>query len=276
MTPEQIKRDTLFFGLVGDALEKTPLPSMINAFYDFNHLNAFCSIFNIRDDDVPFFLTNIKTKTIKGLFIQPSHTRKVLEYIDHFSPEAERSRSVDAIVIDGGKLHGENFKAQGIVAELKREGGVADKAIAIMGTDGSALAIASAVAAERPKKMMIVDPAPEAALEFSQKINAACGFEAFEIERCAAGVTADLRSAGVVINSLTLDASISFSDLKAGTIVYDCDGSFNGASWQKDVRYQGPYYMTLLVAKMMSERVFGEECRIDANFMESAEVIEIF
>lgn len=276
MTPEQIKRDTLLFGLVGDALEKTPLPSMINAFYDFNKLNAFCSIFNIRDDDVPFFLTNVKSKTIRGLFIQPSHASKVLEYVDHFSAEAEHSKAVDALVIENGKLYGENYKAKGIVSELKSEGGMAEKEIAIMGTDGVSLAVALAVAAQKPRKLLIVDPAPEAALALMQKVTAVCGFDAFEIERCAAGVTTDLSRADVVINCLAIEGEMGFSDLKSGAKVYDCDGSFSGASWQKAVRYQGAYYMTLLVVKMMSERVFGQACNIAEDFMESAEVIEIF
>ncbi len=276
MTPEQIKRDTLLFGLVGDALEKTPLPSMINAFYDFNGLNAFCSIFNIRDDDVPFFLTNIKTKTIKGLFILPSHMPKVLEYIDRFSPEAECSSAVDAIVIVDGMLHGENFKSAGIALEMAEEGSLDEMVIAVMGSGGDGVAAALAFAAKKPKKIVIVDPAPEAALALSQTVKAACGYDAFEIERCAEGVTTDLSGTDVVINCLELDTKMAFSDLKAGAKVYDCNGSFNGASWQKGIRYQGPYYMTMLMTKMMSERVFGTPCRIDENFMESAEVIEIF
>jgi len=276
MKPDEIKRDTLLFGLVGDALEKTPLPSMINAFYDANGLNAFCSIFNIRDDDVPFFLTQIKTKTIKGLFIQPSHSPKVLEYIDDFSPEAEHAAAVDAIVIGEGRLHGENFKARGIVSELHEEGDLTGREIAVIGSEGSALAVALAVAAENPKRMVLVDPSPEAALALSRKVKSVTGFDRFEIERCAEGMTTDLASADVIVNCMALDAAMKFSDLKSGARVYDCDGSLNGASWQEGVRYQSPYYMTMLVVKMMSEKVFKAPCRIADNFMESAEVIEIF
>lgn len=276
MTPEQIRRDTGLFGLVGDALEKTPLPNMVNAFYDFNALNAFCSIFNIREEDIPFFLTNIKGKTIKGLFIQPSHAPKVLEHIDRFSPESEASGAVDSIVIEEGRLQGECFKAAGISRELAAEGGLAGKTVALMGSDATALATAFCLASQEPKKMLLVDPAPEAALALSQKIKAFGGYDAFEIERCGERVVADLGTADVVISCLELDGGMRFSDLKAGARVYDCDGSFNGASRQKEVHYRGPYYMTLLTVQMMSDRVFGVKSRIDENFMESAEVIEIF
>ena len=276
MRPDEIKRDTFLFGLVGDALEKTPLPSMINAFYDANGLNAFCSIFNIRDDDVPFFLTQIKSKTIKGLFIQPSHSPKVLEYIDSFSQEAEHSAAVDAIVIGEGRLHGENFKARGIVSELLEEGDLTEREIAVIGSEGLALAVVLAIAAENPKQVTLVDPSPEAALSLSQTVKKVTGFDRFEIERCAEGMTTDLGSVDIVINCLALDASMRFSDLKTGARVYDCDGSLNGASWQQGIRYQSPYYLTMLVVKMMSEKVFGQPCRIADNFMESAEIIEIF
>lgn len=276
MTPEQIKRDTLLFGLVGDALEKTPLPSMLNAFYDFNGLNAFCSIFNIRDDDVPFFLTNVKTKTIRGLFVQPSHAAKVLEYVDHFDAEAGHAHAVDALLIADGKLYGKYYKGEGIVSELKEQGILPGGEVAVMGSNAEALATALAVAAEKPAKMILVDPSPEAALAVSEKLKAVRGFDAVEIERCAEGLTTDLSRADTVINCLELDATMLFSGLKETARVYDCDGSFNGASWQKGVRYQGPYYMTMLIAKMMSEAVFGKPCRIDENFMESAEIIEVF
>jgi len=276
MTPEQIKRDTRLFGLVGDALEKTPLPAMLNAFYDFNGLNAFCSIFNIRDDDVPFFLTNIKTKTISGLFIQPSHGEKVLEYIDLFSPESEVSGAVDAILIKDGKLYGECFKAQGMVEELAGHGGINRKTVAIIGCNAMGLAAAYLLAKANPARMVAVDESPEKAMALTKKVEGSSGFVSFGIERCAEGVTTDLSDADVIVNFSSVDSGAAFSDLKTGAVVYDVEGSLAGLSWQKGIRYQGPYYLTMLQAKIMSDQIFGAESVIDEKFMESAEVIEIF
>jgi shikimate dehydrogenase len=276
MRPEQITRETRLFGLVGDALEKTPLPAMFNAFYDGNALDAFCSIFNIREEDVPFFLTNIKSKPIGGLFIQPSHREFVLPYIDRFFPDFEASGAVDSIIIDAGMLWGTCFQAEGIADELAAMGQIRGKTVALIGCNAQALATALCLIREFPARMIVADASREEALVFSKKIEALSGFASFGIERCAAGVKTDLLEADAVINFAALEADAVFLDLKPGAIVYDAEGSLAGLSWQKEVRYKGPYYMNLLQAKMMSDRIFGIESQIDEKYMESAEIIEIF
>jgi shikimate 5-dehydrogenase len=227
MKPEDIKRETTLYGILGDALEKGKLPSHINDFFDANEMDSFCSIFNIREEDMGFFLHGLKQQNnIKGLFVEPSHSLEAIERLDERSVIAEACSVIDSIEIRDGKLIGTFSMAEGLAKTLYAKAALTDKKIALIGANSYAKAVLMALCSFNPKEIMLCDVFLEDALKLSEEIKSLTAYGRFDFARVASDVNIDMSDVTAVINlsssgSKADDAFISMSKLAPETILVD-------------------------------------------------------
>lgn len=82
MNPVNIKKETKLYGFVGENVLNSKFLVVVNRYFDSKNIDAFCSVFNIRFDDLPFFLYNIKTRPIEGIFIEQTYAKTVFSMVD--------------------------------------------------------------------------------------------------------------------------------------------------------------------------------------------------
>ena len=265
MRPDQITRETALFGLLGDGLEKSSDPDMINRFFDGNGVDAFCSIFNIREEDMPFFLTQIKSKTIKALFVRPSHAAWCLEYLDIRDEVAEATGFIDAAVIENGLLRG----MASAPAALMRD--VRDKRVAILGNTPRAQAFALAAALAGAGEICLADDSLEELARTGGMIRSRSA-AAITYERCAPGAMTGIASADVVVNTLALGESMRIRYPEQAE-VYDLTGSYPAQKARKYVRAE----MILLSGVSFAvNQVLKIGTGVDERYADGAEITEIF
>jgi len=171
MTADKITRQTIMVGIIGEALEKSPLPTRINERIDVLKLDIFCSIFNIRDEDIPFFLNGLKSRNIPGLFIRPSHMDDVFVKLTTKDVIPAQTGYIDSATIRDGVIIGHAFGCE-MAAHLTKQ----SDDIAIIGTQKSALAYALAIAKNRPKTLKLVSSVLEEQLPIAKKLQTDLGF----------------------------------------------------------------------------------------------------
>jgi shikimate 5-dehydrogenase len=227
MKPEDIKRETILYGILGDALEKRNLPSNINDYFDDNQMDSFCSIFNIRAEDLGFFLHGLRQQhNVKGLFVEPSHSSDALEKVDELSIIAKVCGVIDSIEIRDGKLIGTMSFVEGVAKTLYAKGILQDKKVAVIGTNSYAKAMILALSAFNPKEILLVDPFLEEALQLSSEITAINAYKSFDFARCASDIKCDMSEVTVLINMSdsgieNQDNFINFNHLSDEIVIVD-------------------------------------------------------
>jgi len=272
MNPGDIKRDTKLYGVVGNALEKSLFPSLVNNFFDFNGINAFCSIFNIRDEDLPFFLSNIKSRAIEGIFIQKSHAGMVCAMADEVSQSAKSAGVVDTVFIKESKLIGAVSRASALAKTLDEKSMLKDKRVAICGTDGWAKAAVLEIVKYEPAVIAIIGEYPEESLKFAEDIRSICGFSLFEYER----IKIDISKNDVLLNFSSKCKNIDILNQDKSIIIYDDEGSLKEPAKRYCFDYFDDLYIAQLGLKEAIDSSLGIRAKIDKNFMDSLKSPEIF
>lgn len=151
----KIDGHTQIFGIIGNPLAHTFSPAMHNAAFAALGINAVYLPFPM--ENLSGLKHALKQLNIRGLSVTIPHKLTVRRVIDKIDELAEDSGSVNTLFWDKGELSGTNTDGYGAVLALKKEDIILQgKKVLIIGSGGSARAIAVAVARENPSAITIL------------------------------------------------------------------------------------------------------------------------
>lgn len=127
MNPINIKKETKLYGFVGENVTHSGFLALANRYFDSKNIDAFCSVFNIRFDDLAFFLHNIKTRPIEGIFIEQAYAKAVFGMIDEVL--GENFGIVDTVFIREKRLIGTLARPAALAEMLNEKSMAKDKKI---------------------------------------------------------------------------------------------------------------------------------------------------
>ena len=158
-------------GVFGDPVDGNPTGVMEEAAFAACGLNFRYLTLKVTKDDFPDAMKAIHAFHMKGMNLTMPHKINVLPYLDELSEAARIIGAVNTIVVNDGKLFGENTDGKGFVQALKNSGeSLSGKKVTILGAGGAAKAIAVECALAGASEMIIINRTAERAKELAAVI----------------------------------------------------------------------------------------------------------
>ena len=108
--------------IIGNPINHTLSPKIHNYWFKKNNINAIYEKKNLSLDEIKETIQNIKDEKIFGINVTVPFKQEVIQYLDHLSPLAKKTNSVNTILKKGGKTHGDNTDVIGFelsISDLK-------------------------------------------------------------------------------------------------------------------------------------------------------------
>ncbi|WP_313163772.1 shikimate dehydrogenase [Sedimentibacter sp.] len=231
----RIQATTKLVGLLGYPVKHSMSPHMHNTAFDALGLDYVYMAFEVREGQIKDSLDAIRILNAEGCNVTMPHKKSVMEYLDEISEDAKIIGSVNTVKNNNGKLIGYNTDGIGFIKALEENSvEYTDKKIIITGAGGAARAVATQLAFEGAREIVIFNRTFSAAEEITENINKnipGCKGRAFELKEQE--LRKELKDASILVNCTSLgmketidQAIISSSDvlhknLFVADIIYD-------------------------------------------------------
>ena len=105
---ESISGATDIYGLIGDPVEHSYSPRMMNAAFSSMNLDARYLAFQVKTEEVSEAIQGIRALNFAGVNVTVPHKMSVIPYLDEVSPLAKKIGAVNTISNVKGHLKGTN------------------------------------------------------------------------------------------------------------------------------------------------------------------------
>lgn len=167
----KITGKTKVIGIIGWPVSHSLSPVMHNA--AFKHLGLdFCYVpFAIKAEHLNLAMEAVPALNIAGLNVTVPYKESVLKYVSELSEEAIMIGAVNTIKMENNRLTGYNTDGTGFTASLREAGNpVGEHVLLILGSGGSAKAVAFQSAAEGAKEIIIANRTVNRAVALRNRI----------------------------------------------------------------------------------------------------------
>ncbi|MEC9069488.1 MAG: shikimate dehydrogenase [SAR324 cluster bacterium] len=153
---QSISGTTQIYGLIGDPVEHSFSPPMMNAVFSYMNLDACYLAFQVDEKKVSEAIAGIRALNFAGVNVTVPHKSAVIPYLDEVSPLAKKIGAVNTISNVKGRLKGTNTDFSGFLRSLKTLNfSPKKKTIALLGSGGSARALVAGLADAGALRVML-------------------------------------------------------------------------------------------------------------------------
>ena len=153
---QSISGTTQIYGLIGDPVEHSFSPPMMNAVFSYMNLDACYLAFQVDEKKVSEAIAGIRALNFAGVNVTIPHKSSVIPYLDEVSPLAKKIGAVNTISNVKGRLKGTNTDFSGFIRSLKTLNfSPKKKTIALLGSGGSARALVAGLADAGALRVML-------------------------------------------------------------------------------------------------------------------------
>jgi len=186
----EINVETKFCGIIGNPVEHSLSPAIHNAAFRRLALNYVYLAWRV--ESIGDAIRGLRALgNFRGASVTIPHKVSAVPFLDEIEPTARQIGAINTIVLEQGRLVGFNTDATGALRAL-REGGatLAGQRIIMMGSGGSARAIAFALAAESKAEALMllgVDDKERVALAKDLRAKTSIAVEEYSLDERALG-----------------------------------------------------------------------------------------
>ena len=105
---ESISGATEIYGIIGDPVEHSFSPTMMNAAFSSVKLDARYLAFQVNAEEIPQAIAGIRALNFAGVNVTVPHKSSVIPYLDEVTPLAKKIGAVNTISNINGHLTGTN------------------------------------------------------------------------------------------------------------------------------------------------------------------------
>lgn len=165
---------TSIYGLIGNPISKSPGHFAHNGVMRKLKLDGVYVKIPLDPEELSEFFSLARELGIKGLSVTIPLKEEVMGYLDEIDEEANEIGAVNTISCINGKWHGFNTDGRGALDAIERRGPIRGKKLVLIGTGGSAKAIAY-TAAVRGAELMVLNRTREKALSLAGRYHGTGG-----------------------------------------------------------------------------------------------------
>lgn len=217
----RIKGSTGLIALLGKPVKHSKSPYMHNRSFEILNLDFAYMAFEIENHKVEKSVEAMRTLNAKGFNITMPYKEEVMMFLDEIDKGAKLIGSVNTVLNNNGKLIGYNTDGQGFVKSLEEKHiKFTDEKIVILGSGGSARAIAIQLALDSAREIVIANRTIGKAETISDIINKNIPkVKAKSISLDEKLLKEELKDAKILINT----TSIGMDDTMDKSLIRDTD-----------------------------------------------------
>ena len=123
--------------VIGNPIEHSLSPKLHNYWIKINNIKANYKKQQLEENEIEKIILKVKEKKIHGVNVTVPFKKKVISYMDHLSPEAEKTQSVNTIYLKNSKIVGHNTDIEGFELSIKNlKYNILGKKVLILGAGG--------------------------------------------------------------------------------------------------------------------------------------------
>jgi shikimate dehydrogenase len=146
-----------FYGILGGKLKHTISPMIHQKIFSLVNIEGAYKDFVVKPEDIGKVGESLKILKIKGLNVTIPYKEDIMKYLDFISPEAEKIKAVNTILLKDEKLYGYNTDYFGFGKIIsKNEIKIKDEVAMVLGTGGAAKAVITYLLDEGIDKIYLV------------------------------------------------------------------------------------------------------------------------
>lgn len=111
-----IDHSTKLYGFIAESAAPQRYAAVLNKLYKASGYNAMMIPMNIREDDILFTLSQMRSSKLSGVLISSEYQEEAMSVVDDASLEAKSSGYADVIFVRDGKLHGDIITSRALEA----------------------------------------------------------------------------------------------------------------------------------------------------------------
>ena len=123
--------------VIGNPIDHSLSPKLHNYWLKKNNIDAIYDKKKIDEEDIQTIISEFKEKKINGINVTVPFKKSVIPYLDELSLEAEKTQSVNTIILSNNNLIGHNTDIAGFAKAIKKLNfDIKGKKIFILGAGG--------------------------------------------------------------------------------------------------------------------------------------------
>ncbi len=123
--------------VIGNPIDHSLSPKIHNYWLKENKIDAMYDKIKINEEDLKTIISEVKEKKINGINVTVPFKKAVIPYLDKLSLEAEKTQSVNTILLNDNNLVGYNTDIGGFTSAIKSLNfNIKNKIILILGAGG--------------------------------------------------------------------------------------------------------------------------------------------
>lgn len=147
---------TGLYGIVANPIKHSFSPMMHNTAFQTLGIDDVYLAFEVKEEQLPDFITSVKTLNIKGFNVSMPYKLKIMTYLDEFTKEARLCQAVNTVKNENGKLIGHISDGKGFIKACEEKGWqVENQKIVILGAGGASSAIIVSLALAKAKEIIV-------------------------------------------------------------------------------------------------------------------------
>ncbi len=123
--------------VIGNPIDHSLSPKLHNFWIQNKNISAVYDKKKVDENEIKSLIQNVKLKKIAGLNVTVPFKKTVISYLDKLSPEAEKTQSVNTIILKDDILMGHNTDIEGFKSAIKSLNyKIENKKIFVLGAGG--------------------------------------------------------------------------------------------------------------------------------------------
>ncbi len=160
------------FGIIGNPIKHSLSPVLHNYWFNKYGLDATYSIIEAEDKDLQTIVNKIRNNELSGINVTLPFKQKIINQLDKIVNDAELTGSVNTIILDKGKIIGENTDVFGLQAAYFKEiDDCKNKNTLVIGAGGVSPSVILSLQKCGVKKISITNRTNEKCLFIKKKFN---------------------------------------------------------------------------------------------------------
>jgi shikimate dehydrogenase len=123
--------------VIGNPIEHSLSPKLHNYWFKAHNIKAIYEKKKVSINEIENLISNIKNKKISGINVTVPYKKDVISYLDHLSPEARETQSVNTISLKDDMIVGHNTDISGFELSIRHaQIDLKNKKVFILGAGG--------------------------------------------------------------------------------------------------------------------------------------------
>ena len=158
--------------VIGNPIDHSLSPKLHNYWLKENNIDAIYDKKKIEEKNLKTIISEVKEKKINGINVTVPFKKAVIPYLEKLSPEAEKTQSVNTIILSNDNLVGHNTDILGFDKAIKNLNfNMQDKKILILGAGGVVPSIIFALNKMNVSKIIISNRTKEKAEDLKSQFH---------------------------------------------------------------------------------------------------------